>query len=57
MMDEDEDEEMSAVPPFNAYTDSPCETDDDVMNESGTEASDNSHGHDRTKINGIGRAA
>ena len=57
MMDEDEDEEMPAVPPFNAYTDSPCETDDDVMNESGTEASDNSHSHDRTKINGIGRAA
>jgi protein phosphatase inhibitor 2 len=57
MMDEDEDEEMLVVPQFNPYTDSPSQSDDDAMNESGTEASDSSHCHDHTKINGTDRAA
>lgn len=51
-MDEDEDDEMP-VPQLNAPADGASETDDDAMNESGTEASDSSHCHG---INGIGRA-
>jgi len=57
-MDEDEDDEVPAMPQrATAFTDSPCETDDDAMNESGTEASDGPHSHDHTKINGIGPVA
>jgi len=57
MMDEVEDEEMPPMP-FHTPTDSASETDDDVMNESGTEASDSSHCHDHTnlRINGISQA-
>lgn len=54
MMDEGEDEEMPLVP-LRTPTDSASETDDDVMNESGTEASD-SQDHANLKINGISRA-
>jgi len=57
MMDEDEDEEVPLMPQLNAPMDSASETDEDAMNESGTEASDSSHCHDHTKINGISRAA
>ena len=46
--DELEDDEMPEMP-HNAPTDSASETDDDVMNESGTEA--HCHG-----INGVDRA-
>lgn len=54
MMDEDEDDE---VPPMPQPTDDTSEAaDDETMNESGTEASDNSHCHDHAKINGISRA-
>jgi len=49
-MDEDEDDEMHQS---NALMDSASETDDDGMNESGTEASDRSHYY---RINGVGRA-
>ena len=52
-MDEDEDDEMPGMPQPNAPADGASETDDDAMNESGTEASDSSHCHG---INGIGRA-
>ena len=48
---EDEDDEMSGMPQHNAPFDS--ETDDDAMNESGTEESESSHCHG---INGVGRA-
>jgi len=55
MMDEDEDDE---VPPMPQPTNDTSEAaDDEAMNESGTEASVNSHCHDHTKINGISRAA
>ena len=52
-MDEDEDDEMPAMLQRNAPTDGASETDDDAMNESGTEASDSSHCHG---INGVGGA-
>ena len=53
-MNDDDDEEMLEMPQ-PASTDGASETDDDVMNES-AEASDSSHCHDYTRINGISRA-
>ena len=53
MDDELEDDEMPGMPQYSAPTDSASETDDDAMNESGTEANDSSHFHG---INGVGRA-
>jgi hypothetical protein len=52
-MDEDDDDEMPGMPQPYAPADGASETDDDAMNESGTEARDSSHCHG---INGIGRA-